>query len=47
MQLLVLKENVIVIIARVMTVVVNNQLKRGVRWVIGQMREMICMQRCV
>ena len=37
-QRLVVKKNVIVIIVRVMTVVVNNQLEREVKWVTGQMR---------
>jgi hypothetical protein len=37
-QLLVMKKSVIVIIVRVMTVVVNNQLERGIKWVTGQMR---------
>jgi hypothetical protein len=37
-QLLVMKKSVIVIIVRVMTVVVNNQLERGIKWVTGQMK---------
>ena len=37
-QRLVMKKSVIVIIVRVMTVVVNNQLERGIKWVTGQMR---------
>ena len=37
-QRLVMKKNVIVIIVRVMTGVVNNQLERGIKWVTGQMR---------
>ena len=37
-QRLVMKKNVIVIIVRVMTVVVNNQLERGIKGGTGQMR---------